>query len=108
MVVVDQDDHIRIHPGEPLLRRAVTVEQRLPVGFFGPAQVQGGPDGRYMRRAESGNDLRHYCCSDLLRLPSMGRPPPAIMARYSSWVSPDMAPAMYWNDLPSVAPSLEV
>ena len=106
VIVVHQYDHVRIDPGEPFLRRTVAGEKRFPVRFLGPAQVHGGADGRHMGRGESGNDARHYSCSDLLRLPSMDRPPPAIMARYSSWVSPDMAPAMYWNYRPSVAAEL--
>src|SRR5438552_11590 len=36
------------------------------------------------------------------------RPPWSIMSPYSCWVMPVIMAASWWNDRPSVAPSLEV
>src|SRR6185437_8001539 len=43
-----------------------------------------------------------FAHSDLLRLPSIGRPPFNIICAYCSLVRPVMVAAMNWKDFPSV------
>ncbi len=53
VIVVDEDDHIDLLLGNPLLGEFKTLEYRLPIGFVGLAQVDGSADRRYMRSRQS-------------------------------------------------------
>ena len=49
VVVVDEEDDVRLLRLLPGLGEVVTGENRLPIVFLGLAKIEGGPDGGYMR-----------------------------------------------------------
>src|SRR5439155_19165257 len=100
VVVVDEEDDVRLVVLQPLAREVVTREDLLPVRFLGLAQVHCRADGRHVRGIDGCGDARHGYF-----LPHFGsRPPPTIMSRYCSSLMPVIEPAICWKLLPSVAP----
>ena len=59
VIVINLDDDVGLQLRQYLSRSRETVEYRLPVIILGLPQIQSSPDGRYMRTADTGNDLRH-------------------------------------------------
>ena len=104
VIVVDRDHDVGLDLGHPLLGLLEAGEDALPVRVFGLLIVDGGADGRHVRRGESCDDLCHGVTSaslriwtwalrlwlrpswracllpDLERLPSTERPPASIIA----------------------------
>ena len=85
VVVIDQDDDVGDVLLRPGLRPLVPREQRLPVGLFGLAEVDRGPDGRDVTRSQPVCDASHSQLPSLIeRQPSGERPPWIIICWYSS------------------------
>jgi hypothetical protein len=59
VVVVDQEHDVGLVVLHPLLGEFVALEDRLPVGFLGLAQVQGRADGGHVRGVDGCGDAGH-------------------------------------------------
>ena len=66
VVVVDEDDHVRLGLFHPLLGRLVALEERLPIGIAHAVTVDRRADGRHMRGRDACDDPSHgvhpICC----------------------------------------------
>src|SRR5574337_1094114 len=117
VIVVDEEDHVRLLRLLPLLVEVVSGEDGLPVSLLGLAVVEGSADRGNVGGIERGGDaghgrgvlevrmkisgerqsLRGRCASPsspILRLPSIDRPPLTIMSRYSCSLMPVIEPAI--------------
>src|ERR1019366_1318404 len=59
MVVVDQEDDIRLVVFHPLFGEIIALEYGLPVGFLRLARVDGYTNGGHVRGIDGGGDFGH-------------------------------------------------
>src|SRR5579863_1060434 len=94
VIVIDQKDDVRLLVLQPLLGEFVALEDRLPIGLGGLAEIDRRADRRHMGSVDACGDTGHHFFSPMWRLPSMVRPPFTIISRYCSSLMPVMLPAI--------------
>src|SRR5256886_10484772 len=67
VIVVDQQDDVRLLLRDPALGELITGEHRSPVRILRLAVVDRGADRRDMRGGDAGSDAGHYCDSPAVR-----------------------------------------
>src|SRR5690606_26502252 len=106
VVVVAEDDDVRLFALLEALHPLVTVENRLPVFLLRSPLVERGADGGNVAGGNAGCSAGHQLPSLIDGLASIGPPPARIIAAYSSAVIPVIEPTAFWVDQPSVLDSL--
>ena len=106
VIVVAQDDHVRILALLEILDPVVGVEDGLPVFVPVAALVERRADGRDVAGRDPRGDPRHQFLPRIERCPSGERPPARIIAAYSSGVIVVIELTAFWVVQPSVFDSL--
>ena len=68
VVIIDQDDHIRLFRLLPVAGELEAVKQGLPVGILILVRIHGPADGGNMRGGQSGSDAGHGYLSSFCSL----------------------------------------
>ena len=60
VIVVDEEDDVRLLILQPLLGEVIALEDLLPIGLGGLAEVERGTDRGYVRGVDARRDTGHH------------------------------------------------